>query len=49
MTDAPAGEAQTEAPEWPAWKVAAAALWPVAIAAAYLGTAVLPLLLRLGR
>jgi hypothetical protein len=49
MTNAPTDEVQTEAPEWPAWKVAPAALWPVVIVAAYLGIAVLPLLLRLGR
>jgi hypothetical protein len=45
MTDASADEVRTETPDWPAWKVAAAALWPVAIVAAYLRIAVLPLLL----
>jgi len=41
-------DAEEEPQGWPAWKVLPAALWPVAILAAYVASAVLPLLLRLG-
>jgi len=35
--------------EWPAWKVVAAALWPVVILASYLGKAALPILVQVLR
>jgi len=41
-------DAEDVAPGWPLWKLMLAALWPVAIVAAYVARAVLPLLLRLG-
>ena len=41
-------DADEETQGWPLWKLMLAAVWPVAILAAYVARAVLPLLLRLG-